>query len=242
MHTEVGQSEAKLKAAYGKDTFYLPHGIFVDDSDYIYTTDVGSHQVIKWKVNGGKLEQVFALGEKFVPGSDVKHFCKPSGVAVDRKTGMIYVSDGYCNNRVMVFGKDGTFIQQFGEGAQRGREGSLPPLGSFNLPHDISLDEKGGKVFIADRENGRVQIYNQRGDSIKEISYPSLFRDLYSAHYSDGKLTLHYCFGYCILLTYCIFSTWACNDSGFKHCPKLPNRSLRLPRPYLQPTVLLPSL
>lgn len=44
----------ELNAAYGASQFYLPHGIFVDDSGYVYTTDVGSHQVIKWKISDGK--------------------------------------------------------------------------------------------------------------------------------------------------------------------------------------------
>lgn len=55
-----------------------------------------------------------ALGEKFVPGSDEKHMCQPSGVAV-ASDGSIFVSDGYCNNRVVKYSADGHFLSAFGE-------------------------------------------------------------------------------------------------------------------------------
>uniref|UniRef100_A0A1I7S7E0 Peptidylglycine monooxygenase n=2 Tax=Bursaphelenchus xylophilus TaxID=6326 RepID=A0A1I7S7E0_BURXY len=185
LHVDVGIASLKLRSSYGKNQFYLPHGVFVDDSDYIYTTDVGSHQVIKWKVESGNLKPVFTLGEKFQPGSDTNHFCKPSGVAVSRNDGFIYVSDGYCNNRVMVFDKNGKFIQQFGSASTMGREASKPQLGTFFLPHDIVLDNKLRRIFVADRENGRVQIFNQSGVPVQDVSYPSLFRDVYSADYDE---------------------------------------------------------
>ncbi len=55
-----------------------------------------------------------SLGEKFVPGSDEKHLCQPSGVAV-ASDGSIYVSDGYCNSRIVKYSADGQFVQAWGE-------------------------------------------------------------------------------------------------------------------------------
>jgi DNA-binding beta-propeller fold protein YncE len=180
----------ELQAAYGASQFYLPHGIFVDDSGYVYTTDVGSHQVIKWKISGDNLEQVFAWGKQFEHGSDKDHFCKPAAVAVSRIDGSVFVADGYCNNRVMHFAKDGKFIAEFGHQSPYQREGGAPPLGTFRLPHDISIDESQRKIFVADRENGRVQIFNEQGDALEEIVEPSLFRNVYSAHFCPGKRVL----------------------------------------------------
>lgn len=53
------------------------------------------------------------LGEAFVPGSGNNHFCKPSDVAVT-PTGYFFVSDGYCNSRIMMFGKGGRFMKEIG--------------------------------------------------------------------------------------------------------------------------------
>lgn len=53
------------------------------------------------------------MGEKFIPGSDQGHFCKPTGVAVT-VDGSIYVADGYCNNRIMKFDRNGKFVMQWG--------------------------------------------------------------------------------------------------------------------------------
>lgn len=62
----------------------------------------------------GSLSQVFALGEKFVHGDDQKHFCKPAGIAVTTD-GSIFVADGYCNNRIMKFDRNGQFLIQWGQ-------------------------------------------------------------------------------------------------------------------------------
>lgn len=50
------------------------------------------------------------------PGSDKNHFCQPTDVAVDPITGFIYVSDGYCNSRIIQFSPDGLYVMQWGEG------------------------------------------------------------------------------------------------------------------------------
>lgn len=70
-------------------------------------------QVLMFNEVIGSLSQVFALGEKFVPGDDQKHFCKPAGIAVTGD-GNIFVADGYCNNRVIKFDRSGHFVTQWG--------------------------------------------------------------------------------------------------------------------------------
>ena len=56
------------------------------------------------------------LGEAFTPGSDRQHFCQPTDVAVDLVTGNIYVSDGYCNSRIMKFSAEGRYLSEWGAG------------------------------------------------------------------------------------------------------------------------------
>uniref|UniRef100_A0AC35TIH0 Peptidylglycine monooxygenase n=1 Tax=Rhabditophanes sp. KR3021 TaxID=114890 RepID=A0AC35TIH0_9BILA len=173
-------NEMKLLQELGQDLFYMPHGIFVDDSNYIYVTDVGSHQVHKLKIVDGKLKVIFSIGEKFVPGNDREHFCKPTAVAVSKADGSIYISDGYCNNRVLKFTKDGRYVTEFGQGSAYQNDLTL---GSFNLPHDISIDDANSKIYVADRENGRVQVFNMDGTPIYDIKKSDIFSNVYSAHY-----------------------------------------------------------
>lgn len=71
----------------------------------------------------GRDRTLLALGEAFTPGSDHKHFCKPTDVAVDSETGNLFVSDGYCNARIMKFSADGKYLSEWGAGR------NLTPVG-----------------------------------------------------------------------------------------------------------------
>lgn len=73
--------------------FYMPHGLYIDPEDNMWITDVALHQVFKFPA--GSKEPSLILGTKFEPGQDLEHFCKPTDVAVDSRTGDFYVADGY---------------------------------------------------------------------------------------------------------------------------------------------------
>ncbi|KAE9546678.1 hypothetical protein FO519_010110, partial [Halicephalobus sp. NKZ332] len=180
----IKDNELIFEKSFGVGLFYMPHGIFVDQSNYYYTTDVGSHQVIKWKFSGDEFEAVFALGESFIPGSDRQHFCKPAAVAVSKKDGSIFVADGYCNNRIVKFTKNGDYVSEFGQSTTAaGREVTKLSLGAFNLPHDISLDEEHDRIYVADRENGRVQVFTGDGTPLSEMRNSEYFGNVYSVDY-----------------------------------------------------------
>ena len=185
----------------------MPHGIYIDDENYYYTTDVGSHQVIKWQLSNGQLAAVLTLGERFVPGSDEQHFCKPAGVVVSKKDGSIYVADGYCNNRIMHFSKSGKFIAEFGQAStSAGREISQLSLGFFQLPHDITLDEENERIYVADRENGRVQMFDLNTyKPISEIRDNRFFGNVYSVHYCPGMYLI---FVFIYTFNFALFSSW----------------------------------
>lgn len=130
-----------------------------------------------------------------MPGSDQFHFCKPTSVAVSHIDGSIYVSDGYCNSRVMKFSNDGKFIAQWGHqsyngGTGREFSGGNLNLGFFSLPHDISLNEREGKVYVADRENGRIQVFTNNGDPLYDLKDPTIYQTVYSAHYCESKTNI----------------------------------------------------
>ncbi|VDK75979.1 unnamed protein product [Litomosoides sigmodontis] len=173
----------------------MPHGLAIDKQNDYYTTDVGSHQVIKWSLSHGyhfneilgSLSQVFALGEKFVPGNDQKHFCKPAGVAVT-VDGSIFVADGYCNNRVMKFDRNGQFLTEWGKSSYNsmGVIANLQHLGTFSLPHDIVANNDGSLLYVTDRENARIQIFRSDGQAVSQIVNPAnteAFGNIFSTDY-----------------------------------------------------------
>lgn len=189
----------------------MPHGIFVDKNNYYYTTDVGAHQIIKWKIDNGEkkkidfffvsqlflfiffflgeLKPILKLGELFVPGNDHFHFCMPTSVAVSTIDNNIYISDGYCNSRIIKFSNNGKFITQWGhQSYNREREylkGNFQ-LGYFLIPHDISLNEREEKVIVSDRENGRIQVFTNNGTPLYDIKDFKLYQTVYSAYYCEG--------------------------------------------------------
>jgi peptidylamidoglycolate lyase len=98
------------------------------------------------------------VGVKDEPGLDGSHFNQPTDVAI-APNGDFYVADGYGNNRVAKFAPDGKYLFDFGH------KGSGP--GEFDTPHGITLDG-AGRVYVADRGNARVQIFDANGKYIAE--------------------------------------------------------------------------
>jgi len=146
-------------AIWGEKIFALPHSVTVDDQDNVWVTDVALHQLFKFS-HDGKL--LLTLGERGVAGADSSHFNRPTDVAV-APDGSFYVSDGYRNNRVLKFAADGTFLYSWGT------KGKDP--GQFDLPHGIALDA-AGRVFVVDRLNARVQVFDGKGNLLGWKSPP----------------------------------------------------------------------
>lgn len=140
----------KVLADWGENTFAMPHGLTVDCDDNVWLTDVALHQVYKF-THDGKL--LLTLGERGVSGNDATHFNRPTDVAV-AADGTVFISDGYRNTRVMKFSPKGAFVSQWGT------KGNGP--GEFNVPHGLAMD-RVGRIYVADRENDRVQVFDQAG-------------------------------------------------------------------------------
>jgi sugar lactone lactonase YvrE len=146
------------KGFYG---FMFAHSVRVDAHDNIWTVDEGTNVITKFDPSGTKVLMV--LGHRPDPGlgpvasaqsadtQDSKYtFCRPTDVAFDSHDN-IFVSDGYCNNRVVKYDKYGHFLAQVGSK----KKGS--GVGEFNLPHAIAVDAKGN-VYVADRTNNRYVV------------------------------------------------------------------------------------
>nr|XP_034956017.1 peptidyl-glycine alpha-amidating monooxygenase isoform X7 [Zootoca vivipara] len=168
----------------GRNLFYLPHGLSIDHNGNYWVTDVALHQVFKLASNGAE-SPLLSFGRALQPGSDKNHFCQPTDVAVDPVTGNIYISDGYCNSRIVKFSPNGMFVMQWGEESSVGQ--TKP--GQFSIPHSLTLVPDFGQLCVADRENGRIQCFKpETGEFIKEIRHPLFGREVFAVSYAPGGL------------------------------------------------------
>jgi sugar lactone lactonase YvrE len=164
-------ADGKLITSFASGMFLFPHGIHVDREGNVWMTDARGregkgHQVFKFSPEGKLL---LTLGKAGVVGNGPDTFNQPSDVAV-APNGDIFVGDGHdekSNMRIVKFAKDGKFIKAWG------KEGSAP--GEFATPHGLAFDSKG-RLFVADRGNNRIQIFDQEGKFLaewKQFSRPS---------------------------------------------------------------------
>jgi len=175
----LSRKDGKCLERLGKDKFYLPHGMSLDGHKHYWLTDVATHQVYKYDIENDTI--LFTLGEKFVPAvddNDIQRFCKPSDVAV-ADSGDIFISDGYCNHRIMKFSKDGTFLGLIGAGELR-------------LPHSIILIQERDLVCVAEREShpSRIICYTagltdeEMGKKKNEIQVNDPYESIYAITYN----------------------------------------------------------
>ncbi|XP_020650073.3 peptidyl-glycine alpha-amidating monooxygenase isoform X2 [Pogona vitticeps] len=177
-------SNSAVLHSTGKNLFYLPHGLSIDNNGNYWVTDVALHQVFKLAPHGVE-SPLLTLGKALQPGSDGNHFCQPTDVVVDPVTGNIYVSDGYCNNRIVQFSPSGMFIMQWGEETTVGQ--AKP--NQFNIPHSLTFVYDFGQLCVADRENGRIQCFKpENGQFVKEIRHPVFGREVFAVSYAPGGL------------------------------------------------------
>ncbi|XP_039904663.1 peptidyl-glycine alpha-amidating monooxygenase isoform X1 [Simochromis diagramma] len=182
----VDPSKGSILKASGRNMFFLPHGITADKENNYWVTDVALHQVLKVS-SDGKDKTLMALGEAFIPGSDNNHFCQPTDVAVDTESGNIFVSDGYCNARIIKFSADGKYLSEWGAGSSDRRR-RIP----FHIPHSLVLLPDKKEICVADRENGRIQCFiAETGEFVKEIKKDEFGGEVFAISYSptgDGLI------------------------------------------------------
>jgi len=162
----------ELVRSLGAGMFNRPHGIHIDADGNIWVTDTDGpdgndprrndkgHQVFKMSPEG---EVLLTLGKAGVAGDGHDEFNRPSAVLV-APSGDIFVADGHggeSNARIVKFSGDGTFVKTWGI------KGTAP--GEFGQPHALAMDSLG-RLFVGDRENARIQIFNQNGDFLDQWS------------------------------------------------------------------------
>lgn len=154
---QVYTAEGDFVRTWGSGLFENPHHLRIDPEGNVWVAVFGMHVVQKFTPEGKLLMMLGVRGEA---GDDAAHFNMPTDMAVT-PNGDIFVTDGYGNRRVVHFDKDGNFIKTFGT------EGPKP--GEFVLPHAIVVDSSG-VLYIADRNSGRIQLFNQDGTFIDQWS------------------------------------------------------------------------
>jgi DNA-binding beta-propeller fold protein YncE len=135
--------KGRVLRSWGKGMFKIPHGIRVDPAGNVWTVDANTSMVYKFSSQGQKLLEI-NVGEVPDPARD---FCGATDVAFAPNS-RIFVTDGYCNARVIEYDSTGRKIRQWG------RSGTGP--GEFNVVHSIAVGPQGN-LYVADRENGRLQ-------------------------------------------------------------------------------------
>ena len=146
----IFDSDGKFLDSWGEGEFGNPHGIAIGPDDSVYCADVSDNTIKKFTADGKLLMKI---GSESKPMSG-EPFCRPCHVAIDSRNGDLYVADGYSNANVHKYSADGEFIESWGD------SGTDP--GSFNIVHNIDIDNEG-YVYVADRENRRIQIFSDQG-------------------------------------------------------------------------------
>ncbi len=154
--------------SWGEGVFARAHGLTIGPDDSVYCTDDLDHTVRKFTPEGKLLMTLGTSGKPSDTGATsidyrtIRHaglpFYFPTNVALS-PAGEIYVTDGYGNARVHKFSPAGQLLFSWGE------PGSGP--GQFHVPHGIAVDRQGN-VFVADRENSRIQIFSPNGEFLRE--------------------------------------------------------------------------
>lgn len=165
--------DGSLVHSWGEGFFKRAHGSCISPDNSIYCTDDGIHIVAKFTLNGQLLKTLGTAGQASDTGyvqsfefydslrrivRGAPPFNRPTGVSISSKD-EIYVSDGYGNARIHKFNADGKLLFSWGE------PGGEP--GQFRLPHSVRVDKRD-RVWVVDRENHRIQIFDADGKFLKQ--------------------------------------------------------------------------
>lgn len=167
----VVDPKGNLIRSWGKGMpgFKIPHGIRIDPAGNVWTLDANTSMVYKFTPEGKKLLEI-SVGD--VPDAS-REFCGATDIAF-AKSGHVFVSDGYCNGRVIEYDAGGNKVREWG------KRGTGP--GEFNTVHGIAINSQGN-IYVADRENGRLQWFDPQGKFLGEWKYGG---QLYNVAFSQA--------------------------------------------------------
>ncbi len=200
----VFDRDGNFLTSWGAGMFRFPHAIRIVEGDFVWVCDEHLMQFMKFTTDGKLLETIGEKGHRSdtgVPPDDftsqawrkVTHGGGPFNLPTDiafAPDGSIFITDGYGNARVHKFSAERKHLFSWGE------PGNAP--GQFNLPHGVWIDRRG-RVLVADRENDRVQVFDQEGNLLMvwpvELIGPAFFyvdRDdiVYIPEHNGGMISI----------------------------------------------------
>lgn len=171
------------------------HTVYVDPKGFVWLTIDESHVVYKFTKEG---KWIMTLGIREEPphqlgnsrrSNDTERLGRPTGVAVDPDNNQVFISDGYDNRRVIVFdGETGKYIRHWGAYGARPDDSPMPPYDpkappskQFSTVHGIALS-RDKLVYVADRANDRIQVFQEDGTFVKEGRVAPEVTDVGSAY------------------------------------------------------------
>ena len=148
--------------------FRRPHFVAIDPWDsekHVWVVDDYRHAIFKFTNDGSELVQTIGVPNE--RGNDDRHFYRPTFMAFTEE--FIFVADGYANTRVVKFDKDGNFLMTWGQPGERGGNETRP--GYMNNVHGVAVNLDDELVYVNDRANNRVQIFDYDGNYQDEWSF-----------------------------------------------------------------------
>jgi DNA-binding beta-propeller fold protein YncE len=152
--------EGRMLRSWGKGMYTVPHSVRIDPDGNVWTVDAGSSMILKFSPEGRKLAEI-SVGE-VATGQDCAFptLCGTTDITF-ASNGRLFISDGYGNARILEYTAAGKRVKAWGS------KGSGP--GQFRIPHGIAND--GKTLFVADRENARIQRFDFDGRYLGEWTH-----------------------------------------------------------------------
>jgi len=164
-------ADGKFIRAFGEGMFTRTHGLRIDRDGNLWVTDVGAHYVVKMSPDGKVLMTIGTKGEQgeWNEATGSHRLNEPNDVIIARN-GDFFIAQGHTpgakgDPRVLKFDKTGKFITSWGG---KGKE-----PGKFEVAHGMAIDAKG-LLWVTDRENQRIQIFDDKGTFVREVKVAGL--------------------------------------------------------------------
>jgi hypothetical protein len=165
--------------------FKRPHAIYIspyDPQKHVWVVDDHMHVIYKFSNDGKRLVQT--IGTPNVAGADGTHFNRPTFMAW-LPDGSFFVADGYNGTRVAKFDANGRFLLDFG---LRGNSGTETRPGYMNNVHGVAVDVATRRVFVNDRDNHRIQIFDENGKYLSEWKIATRPSSLHFVHIGADRM------------------------------------------------------
>jgi hypothetical protein len=196
-----------------------PHFITINPYDpekHVWVVDDHMHAIYKFSHDGKQLVQT--IGTPTVKGADGAHFNRPTFLNW-LPDSTLFVADGYNGTRVAKFDKDGKFLLAWG---QKGNPPNEKRPGYMNNVHGMALDPQTRHVFVNDRANHRIQVFDENGKFLYDFSMGQEPSDIHLIYLGADRSLWAFDRGTSKMLKYDLeghflysFGTWGDFPGGF---------------------------